>query len=151
MERCVQCGKMAVRRSPVRLERRVAERMLITTVAGSRCGACGEDYVGARDVERFELVAARTLAEAGEGSGEAFKLMRKALGLRGSDLAKLLGVAAETISRWENGKHAVERATLAVMAALLADRLEGSTRTQDALHAMARPRRLGKRVALRVA
>ena len=151
MQRCVQCGKAAVTEADVKLQRRIAGRVFVTTVLGSRCGACGEDYVMAPDLQRFELLTARTLAEAGQSSGAAFKFMRKAMGLKATDLAVLLGVTAETISRWENDKHAPDRSTLAVMAYLLADKLAGSTRTADALQAMAQPKKLGKRVELKVA
>jgi hypothetical protein len=37
------------------------------------------------------------------------------------------------------------------MASLLADQLAGSTRTADALQAMGRPKKLGKRIQLKVA
>jgi putative zinc finger/helix-turn-helix YgiT family protein len=151
MERCVQCGKAAVTVARVKLERRIVGRLFLTTVLGTRCGACGEDYVSAPDLRRFELLTARTLADAGQSSGAAFKFMRKAMGLKATDLAVLLGVTAETISRWENDKHAPERSTLAVMASLLADQLAGSTRTADALQAMGRPKKLGKRIQLKVA
>ncbi len=40
--------------------------------------------------------------------------------LRATDLADLLGVAAETLSRWERGERPVDRAALTVIGALVA-------------------------------
>jgi hypothetical protein len=79
----------------VELQTRIAGRMYVTVVPGSRCGACGEDYVRAPDLQRFELLTARTLADAGQSSGAAFKFMRKAMSPKATDLAVLLGVTAE--------------------------------------------------------
>ena len=47
--------------------------------------------------------------------------MRKALGLKAQELATLLGTTKETVSRWENGKHSVDRPTFAVLATLVID------------------------------
>jgi transcriptional regulator with XRE-family HTH domain len=77
--------------------------------------------------------------------------MRKALGLRAADLAGLLGVAAETVSRWETGQRDVDRGALALVGGLVVDRLEGSTATLDRLRALAKPPRTAKTKALELA
>lgn len=41
-------------------------------------------------------------------TGKEFKRRRKALGLKQLQLAQELGVAPETISRWENAKWTIE-------------------------------------------
>jgi DNA-binding XRE family transcriptional regulator len=58
----------------------------------------------------------------------------------GEDLgrAALLGVTAETISRWENDRVTPEPAIWNVVADLVDDGLDGRTRTQDRLRAAAR-------------
>ena len=112
--------------------------------------ACGETVFTAESIRRLELVVARKLAETGQRSGEAFKFMRKALGLRAVDLAELLGVAAETISRWETGAREVDRASFAVLADAVAEQLEGRARALDYLRAIAKPKRLAKAVRVEV-
>ncbi|MDX2088302.1 MAG: helix-turn-helix domain-containing protein [Kofleriaceae bacterium] len=51
--------------------------------------------------------------------------MRKALGMRAVDLAQLLDVTAETVSRWETGKIDVETRAFALLGTLVIERLEG--------------------------
>lgn len=53
------------------------------------------------ELGRFELLAAAALARHGVCTSEAFKFIRKSLGMRATDLGAVLGVAPETISRWE--------------------------------------------------
>lgn len=86
-----------------------------------------------------------------EAGGETFKYARKAVGLRAEDLASLLGVARETISRWETGKHPIDSAALAVLALIVKDAVQGSTATLDALRARRAAKPLSKRVALKLA
>jgi len=62
--------------------------------------------------------------------------MRKVAGIRAVELAELLDVAPETVSHWETGKHAPDRSTLATVAALALDALDGATTTRDRLRAL---------------
>lgn len=74
---------------------------------------------GISDAEwgRLEIAAARAvLAQAESINGDELKYARKAMGLRQPDLAALLEVATETVSRWENDKDPIRRQTqLAVL------------------------------------
>ena len=74
--------------------------------------------------------------------------MRKALGFNAADLASMLAVRAETISRWETGKTAVDRGAFAALAAMVTDQLTAGTTTRDVLHALMRPRRAPRRITL---
>ncbi len=97
---------------------------------------------------RFELRVAKELARAGVSSGEAFRFMRRSLALRAIDLAELLDVAPETVSRWETEKRAVHRGAYAIVASLVRERLDGREETLAALRALRRPRQLGETVDL---
>lgn len=88
------------------------------------------------------------LALAGEATGEVFKFIRKAVGMKASELAELLGVAAETISRWETGEREVDRGAFALLADIARERLEGRASTLGMLKALRAPRRLAKTVRL---
>jgi transcriptional regulator with XRE-family HTH domain len=59
-------------------------------------------------LERIDLEVATVLAMKGPLQGETLRFMRKALGLRGFELAALLGVTGETLSRWEHEQRPVD-------------------------------------------
>jgi DNA-binding transcriptional regulator YiaG len=55
------------------------------------------------------LAVAAELARRGELPAEAFRFVRRILGMKAAELAEILNVTAQTISRRENGKQAIER------------------------------------------
>lgn len=111
-----------------------------------RCTKCSETYLTADAVGQFELAVALRLADAGAGSGDGFRFMRKALGLKSVELAGLLDVAAETMSRWESGKLTVPRSSAALLTAMVHDTVDGKTTTRDQLSRLQKPARLGNTV-----
>ncbi len=138
MKQCVKCSG-ALSAAMMREEVVVAGATFSGMVPTRRCDACGEVYLAAEDGMRFDLRVARELGSRGAATGEAFRFMRKALGMRATDLAELLGVAAETISRWERGERPVDRAALTVVGALVADKLDGRATTIKLLKAQQEP------------
>lgn len=69
------------------------------------------------ELGRLELQAAiAVLSESESLNGDELRFARKAMGLRQPDLASLLDVATETVSRWETGSEPIRRQTqLAVL------------------------------------
>jgi DNA-binding transcriptional regulator YiaG len=126
----------------------VGTREFRATIPATVCDACGEELVADETMRRFELSVAARLAHIGEASGEALRYMRKALGLRAVDLAELLALRPETISRWENGRATVDRGAFAALAAAISDELAGRHATLDVLRALGRPRRTPAVVAI---
>jgi putative zinc finger/helix-turn-helix YgiT family protein len=102
-------------------------------VPGRQCTKCKETYVAGSVKHDFELAVARELANLGVHAGEAIRHMRKALGLRASDLAQLLDLTPETISHWETGKVRINRAAFVALGAMIQDASEGRTTTRDRL------------------
>ena len=147
MKRCTRCDGVLVARK-VDVSRDVADHVFVASLPARLCRSCGETSYEAAVLQRFDLHVANRLAEAGVGGGAAFRFMRKALGLRAVDLAELLDVSAETLSRWETEKRALDRGALAVLAACVRDALAGRTSTIDTLRALRTPRTLEKRVQL---
>lgn len=147
MKRCSRCDGALTSRK-VDVSREVAGHVFVASLPARFCKACGETSYEAAVLQRFDLHVANRLAEAGLGNGMAFRFMRKALGLRAVDLAELLDVSAETLSRWETEKRALDRGALAVLAACVRDALAGRTSTLDTLRALRTPRTLEKRVQL---
>ncbi len=137
--RCPSCGSTTVATVADR-SLSIAGLSFVGSLPAARCTACEEVAFEYADLERFDLEVARALVDHGVRSPEAFRFVRKALGMRGADAAELLGVSAETVSRWENGKLRPDTNAIAVLGSLVADRLAGSSATLDRLRALADPK-----------
>lgn len=146
MKRCAKCKSERLRRL------RVAETLSVGNfhfeghVDGIRCVACGEEYLDGPDVGRFEVLIASWLAAHGVASREAFRFMRKAIGINAAVLAGLLDVTPETVSHWETGKHGLPRNAVAILGTMVMDHARGSAETVERLRMLAakpvRPRRI---------
>lgn len=84
-------------------------------------------------MKAWELGVAQQLGDLAIRTGDAFRFMRKSLGLSGVALANLLGVAAETVSRWENV--APDAHAFVLLTTMVADRIAGTSATRDRLRA----------------
>ena len=147
LTRCPNCGGR-LRKEERERARHVAEHTFTMPLPAQVCGSCGESYYQQLDMRRFDLEVARRLTEAGIVAPEAVQFVRKATGVRGKELAELLDVRPETVSRWETGRRPMDRASLAVLHALVAEQLAGLTSTRDYLEQLGKARRLPKTVRL---
>jgi putative zinc finger/helix-turn-helix YgiT family protein len=146
MKRCPICKKANLTKGTTTVERTFPARSgkvraVVENVPALVCRGCGEALVAGEDLARTELIAASRLIDVGARSGALLSWTRRALGLLATDLAALLGITAETVSRWENDRVEPEPAVWNVVADLVDDRLEGSTRTRDRLRTAAVSRR----------
>ena len=103
--KCPECGKKEVRRSTVRHVSQIRHDGRVYTVEVPRlrvpkCRACGELVF---DNVADEQIAAALRQQLGLLSAVQIHSNREQLGLSQRELAEHLGVAKETISRWENG------------------------------------------------
>src|SRR5437773_3600547 len=137
--RCVECGNEQMVSGTERESRSVAGHTFVADMPAYICERCGESVIDYASLHCFNIAIAGKLAELGASSGEAFKFMRKAIGMKAAELAALLDVAPETVSRWETGQRDVDRGALVVLGALVLDRLEGRTSTLDRLRALRKP------------
>ena len=94
-------------------------------VEGDGCPACDEALVGHDELRRFDLLVADVLAQQAERRPERVRFMRRALGLKGVELARLLDVTPETVSRWEHGAadREMDTRSFALLGAMVADAL----------------------------
>lgn len=92
-----------------------------------------------------ELAIACWLAERGARSSASLRFMRKVLGLRASQLARVLGVGPRAIARWESGERPVDPLAAALVAILVREHARGSTDALDTLRALRSPPRLPRR------
>ena len=103
--RCPECGKKAVEPATVPHTSQIRHDGRLYTVElprlrVPRCSACGELVF---DNEADKQIAQALRAQLGLLAGEQIRHDREALGLSQRVLAEHLGVAVETISRWETG------------------------------------------------
>lgn len=137
--KCTECGNSNLEATLKDTEIRVGGHMVSGRVKALVCSSCGEAFFDGPDLERLDLEVANELVRTGNVSGDAFRFVRKAIGMGAAELADLLGVAAETVSRWEKGHRDVDRLGWIVLAALLRDRREGTEETRRALEAIQHP------------
>jgi putative zinc finger/helix-turn-helix YgiT family protein len=146
MKRCAACQDGTLKRGSTELRRTVDGIIFESKLPAAVCRACREAFVDAPALERFELVIAAELARMGHCNPIAFRFVRKALGLSGVELAELLGVKPETISRWENGARELDRGAFALVGGLVTDRIEGRDETRARLEALRAPVKKAPRV-----
>jgi hypothetical protein len=126
----------------------LGDRTFTATLPARVCPKCGEKIVEYKDLHRANVEIVDRLASEGPVSGETFRFMRKLLLMRAQQLALLLDVTPETISKWENGKTPVPRAAWMVVAEMVLDGSGKHTPMRDRLAAVAKGRRPPRRVRL---
>jgi putative zinc finger/helix-turn-helix YgiT family protein len=82
---------------------------------GQRCESCGERLFTGLEVDRQFDEVARAIVARGLRTGAELRWVRKAAGFRAADVAELLDVRPETISRWERGEADMPRAAVFVV------------------------------------
>src|SRR5689334_17175942 len=78
-------------------------------ISGQQCKACGEILFKLSERGRMEQLAVAQIVARGIRSGKEFKFVRKLAGLRANEIAEMLGVRKETVSRWERGEVDIPR------------------------------------------
>jgi putative zinc finger/helix-turn-helix YgiT family protein len=101
---CTECGGvMKTREEPHRYRECGLPYVTLAKVEVSRCGSCGNFEVAIPRIEQLHRLLAKHLIEKlNRFTGAEVRFLRKSLGLSGTDFAQRMGVAAETVSRWEN-------------------------------------------------
>jgi DNA-binding transcriptional regulator YiaG len=69
---------------------------------------CGERIIGLPNVERLHaLICEKLLMKSSPLRGEELRFLRKSMGVKSVDFAKMLRVHAATLSKWESGDQAI--------------------------------------------
>jgi DNA-binding transcriptional regulator YiaG len=79
----------------------------------------GETVYTLDEVDEHQRQLAAEYVDRGIRTGAEFKLVRKFAELSQGELAGLLDVALESVSRWETGKHEIPRAVAYALGELL--------------------------------
>jgi putative zinc finger/helix-turn-helix YgiT family protein len=102
---CPTCKKETLRPWKGQITRMGVE----LAVAGQRCSSCEETIFDGDEVQRQERDVATAIVARGVRTADEFKFVRKVAGFRANELAELLDVRAETISRWERAEAEIPR------------------------------------------
>ena len=145
---CPRCRGEEFKSTLALAPRTIAGHRFTASLAAAECQHCGERYFESKPLMAFDRAVAAKLLEAGVTTPDALKFLRNMTGLQGKEFAELLGVRRETVSRWEQGKRPVDRATYALLRQIVLDGIRGGTATADYLRSLGKPKRLPKNVAV---
>lgn len=109
VEKCDGCGR--------RMRRTVQDRyqylesglsnVVLDHIPVYKC-ECGEQIVGLPNVERLHaLIFEKLLTKSGRLRGEEVRFLRKWMGAKSVDFAKMVKVHATTLSKWESGDQTI--------------------------------------------
>jgi putative zinc finger/helix-turn-helix YgiT family protein len=110
--RCPNCGKTGTIRT---WEGRIVRYGVEIVAHGQRCRDCDETLFEAAEMKRQERAIAKEIATRRVRTGSEFKLLRKVAGLCAVDVAGMLDITPETVSRWERGTVEIPRAAAYVL------------------------------------
>ncbi len=100
MKNCVTCGHRGLNQTMVNLD---FNGVALVEGVVFECPECDERYEGFERVEALSRTVAHHIARRVERLTPAeVRFLRKYLGYSGKDFAGFLGVAPETVSRWES-------------------------------------------------
>ena len=73
------------------------------------CRVCGMQSADIPAVKNLMMLLGRTIVESDAPlTGAEIRFLRKRLGIKSSEFAKIIGVSSEQVSRWENGRNQPE-------------------------------------------
>ena len=102
--KCPECGTpMKTRKENYRYDECGLKYVTLVGVEVARCPHCGNYEISIPHIEGLHRLLAKVLIEKSTRfTGDEVRFLRKSLGWSGSEFAKHMGVAEETVSRWEN-------------------------------------------------
>lgn len=133
--KCVTCA-VAMTKGRETFRRTLAGIKIEIEMPVQRCRKCGATIVLGEAAAAGELAIAASFAAKGQASGETLRYMRKALGMSGVDLAEMLDVPPETLSRWENSQRPVDRFAWLVVGNLVLEHVDLPVSMKDRLKAL---------------
>jgi putative zinc finger/helix-turn-helix YgiT family protein len=136
--KCVTCGHLEMTPGMVDEAVPVGELIFSLRVPALVCPKCGENYLTADTMGQVDRLVAGALARDGVATSQAFRFMRKAIGLRAVELAELFAVTPETVSRWETGERAPAGEAVKLLALLVVEHLAGRSEALDYLRSLRR-------------
>jgi putative zinc finger/helix-turn-helix YgiT family protein len=108
--KCYDCGgaKVTATVGPYRMKLAGEWHATIEDAVITHCGDCGGTGVGLENLDGImRAIAAAVIRKPSRLAADEIRFLRTHLGWTGIKLAKMLGVGAGTVSRWENGKEPI--------------------------------------------
>ena len=146
MKSCTRCKKERVVSIMLDDSMDVCGHTFTAQVPAEKCEACGQIAIQGHDMKLFELRVAIELAKAGTRSAEAFKFLRKAVGIEKAGLAELLDVPEDFVGYWEKAEWPVDPRAHAVLCSLVLAKFEHRPASLDCLAVLREPRKLARKV-----
>jgi DNA-binding XRE family transcriptional regulator len=145
---CSGCFSQKVQRASHKENLKFGDYVFVAEVPATKCLDCGQTLSapGALDVMAGRIV--QEFLRAGDFNATALRIMRSLLRLKAVQMATLLGVRPETISRWETGRWPISRPAAIALGSLFADFLEGRETTRNLIQALQAPRPVPKSLNL---
>ena len=112
VEKCERCGKRMRRtiQDQYRYRESGLSNVTLQRIAVYIC-ECGEQIVGLPNVERLhDLIFQKILTKPSSLRGDELRFLRKSMGVKSVDFAKMLHVHAATLSKWESGDQTIGEA-----------------------------------------
>jgi hypothetical protein len=141
MKTCSECGSQNLRRVQRTDRYSVGQFVYTRRVLALRCARCGTEFVQAKVQQAFERDIALDLVKRGPVHGEALRFLRVQLGLQATELAEILRMRSETLSRWENNRIPIDWNAWLVVGDLVRDKYSGTDDTLRRRRALDRPTR----------
>ena len=136
---CCECENYQMVDAEVEERLTVAGRAFVVVVPGTECLQCGNTYLRYDAMIAVKRSVAMELVRHGDVNAETFKYMRKTIPMSVAELAPLLHVAPETVSRWESGEQPIEPNAAALLALMVVEAIEGRSTCIDHLKATLDP------------
>ena len=101
---CTSCGTVLGHAQPADLPYGGRLGVILVAVPAHHCPVCGDIEYVIPQIEALDLaIAAALVAKPERLTGGEIRFLRDMLGWSGKAMARRIGVAPETVSRWENG------------------------------------------------
>lgn len=124
---CARCGESEKNRAGHKFQRTIAGCTFVATVEVDACAGCRDVDVPVALMLAFDRAVAIDLATRGPASGETFRFIRKAASLQPIELARLLGVPLDTVTRWDSARGEIDLPSWLVVATIALEALDCPT------------------------
>lgn len=103
--KCVECGyEMTDSHKDHHYVESGLKNIILKGIPVSNCANCGEEEIEIANLWDLHEIIAQIIAQQSQRlKPEEVRFLRSHLGLSGVDFARIISVAPETVSRWENG------------------------------------------------
>ena len=150
--KCSQCGHaMKTARENYLYRESGLTNVTLVGIEVSRCPGCGEHEAVIPKTEQLHRVLATALAKkAPRLTPDEVRFLHKYPGWSGGDFAQHMGVAAETVSRWENGSKCMSSSAERLLRLAALSREPASDYSLEILKDVAQRKPAAQRLQMRV-